>query len=380
MDLIASYVGQSSALVNKKMEEARGGVLFIDEAYGLDPTTGGNMFAKDALEMMLANATDPKYLGKMMIILAGYPHQMDRLMGANPGLPRRFTERIDFKSWEPSHCVSLVAKMSSVDRVDIPVDLSKYLVDKFDTLMRLEGWGNAGDVITVYEKMKSHRNRRSDDEGFIEGPYLKGDVDGAFQELYCQRRGVPASDSFLPPPPPLPAATLNSAPPVVVAKIVAKEEAVVSKEEEDDSSSPPMEIDTAIDDGGGNYFGMDVESELKPLNDVVEDLCLSSESSISALTSETEVSDDLSAKLVSALVERGMERYTAVMVVTKYKRARVVAEESRKEEEVKQRGVGKGRIPIVQCQACGSTANYWAPCWYAPRIIGWKEVDITVED
>lgn len=84
MDLIGKYVGHSSAAVKDKMDEARGGVLFIDEAYGLDPSKG-NPFAKDAIEMLLANMTDPKYEGNMIIILAGYTQEIGELLNANPG-------------------------------------------------------------------------------------------------------------------------------------------------------------------------------------------------------------------------------------------------------------------------------------------------------
>ena len=66
------------------MEEARGGILFIDEAYGLV----GSLFAKDALEMLLANLTDPKYMCNMVVIIAGYSEHIKQLMQSNPGMHR----------------------------------------------------------------------------------------------------------------------------------------------------------------------------------------------------------------------------------------------------------------------------------------------------
>jgi hypothetical protein len=59
------------------MDEARGGVLFIDEAYALDATRSA--YAKDAVEILLANMTDPKYEGNMVIILAGYDTHINAL-------------------------------------------------------------------------------------------------------------------------------------------------------------------------------------------------------------------------------------------------------------------------------------------------------------
>ena len=68
------------------MEAARGGVLFIDEAYGLNPIM--NICAKGSIEMLLSNLTDPKYEGNMIVVLAGYIDQIDKLFDCNPGLRR----------------------------------------------------------------------------------------------------------------------------------------------------------------------------------------------------------------------------------------------------------------------------------------------------
>ena len=108
-DLIAAYVGQSSGLVIEKMNAARGGVLFIDEAYGLNPSR--SPFAIDAIETLLGNMTDPKYQGNLVVILAGYPEQMQELMNSNSGLSRRFTERLAFKAWTPADCDQYLRKL-----------------------------------------------------------------------------------------------------------------------------------------------------------------------------------------------------------------------------------------------------------------------------
>ena len=68
------------------MEKARGGILFIDEAYGLNPKQ--NQFAGDSLLALLANLTDPKYVGNMLVIIAGYTSDIDILINSNPGMSR----------------------------------------------------------------------------------------------------------------------------------------------------------------------------------------------------------------------------------------------------------------------------------------------------
>lgn len=69
------------------MNEARGGVLFIDEAYGLIPEPRDS-FLKETVLQFLANLTDPKYEGNMIVIIAGYTSDIDALLNSNQGMMR----------------------------------------------------------------------------------------------------------------------------------------------------------------------------------------------------------------------------------------------------------------------------------------------------
>lgn len=70
-DFETGFVGQSGGRTEQIMDEAKGKVLFIDEAYGFDPAQGGNQFRKEAVDTLVAAMTRPEYNGKMVIILAG---------------------------------------------------------------------------------------------------------------------------------------------------------------------------------------------------------------------------------------------------------------------------------------------------------------------
>ena len=69
------------------MNEARGGVLFIDEVYGLIPEPRDS-FLKETVLQFLANLTDPKYEGNMIVIIAGYTSDIDALLNSNQGMMR----------------------------------------------------------------------------------------------------------------------------------------------------------------------------------------------------------------------------------------------------------------------------------------------------
>ena len=168
------------------MDEARGGVLFIDEAYGLNPSN--SHFAKDSLEMLLANMTDRKYEGNMVIILAGYQNDMEALLQSNPGLKRRITERLDFQAWSPQHCVSLLHKLIEEDDCELPHEFDTMISDLFLDLSSRDGWGNAGDVITIHGKMESARIYRGDDFGNVDESYVENDIKTAFNLMFNQRQ------------------------------------------------------------------------------------------------------------------------------------------------------------------------------------------------
>jgi len=205
MELIGQYVGHSSAQVKKKMDEARGGVLFIDEAYGLDPSNSS--FAKDAIEMLLANMTDPKYEGKMIIILAGYPSDIHQLIQSNPGLPRRITEQIEFKAFDANDCLDLLLEKvfnnsnNDGSKVQIPKLLHPIILDKFYELSTFNGWGNAGDVNTIFNKMEICRSNDCNEDGITRDFYTQDDIDKSFQQLFDQRLHVNNKVSSSRPPP-----------------------------------------------------------------------------------------------------------------------------------------------------------------------------------
>ena len=86
--LIDRYVGGSGNNTLDKMREAKGGVLMIDEAYGMLPRN--NSFGKDIIQALLDNVTSEEFKGKIVIILGGYKEHVDEIFTINPGLQSRF--------------------------------------------------------------------------------------------------------------------------------------------------------------------------------------------------------------------------------------------------------------------------------------------------
>jgi SpoVK/Ycf46/Vps4 family AAA+-type ATPase len=98
-DLVGEHLGSTAIKTNRLVDSALGGVLFIDEAYSLhnEGYSGGDAFGAEAVQTLLKRAEDDR--DRLVIVLAGYPGDMDRFLRSNPGLASRFGTRVTFPSY-----------------------------------------------------------------------------------------------------------------------------------------------------------------------------------------------------------------------------------------------------------------------------------------
>jgi SpoVK/Ycf46/Vps4 family AAA+-type ATPase len=98
-DLVGEHLGSTAIKTNRLVDSALGGVLFIDEAYSLhnEGYSGGDAFGAEAVQTLLKRAEDDR--DRLVIVLAGYPGDMERFLRSNPGLASRFSTRVAFPSY-----------------------------------------------------------------------------------------------------------------------------------------------------------------------------------------------------------------------------------------------------------------------------------------
>ncbi|MFD3698620.1 AAA family ATPase [Streptomyces sp. NPDC058646] len=162
-DLVGEFLGQTAVKANELIDSAIGGVLFVDEAYSLSNSgySKGDAYGDEALQVLLKRAEDNR--DHLVVILAGYPAGMDRLLAANPGLSSRFTTRVDFPSYRPLELTAIggVVADANGDRWDEEAleelrSISGHVVD--------QGWidelGNGRFLRTLYEKSCAYRDLR----------------------------------------------------------------------------------------------------------------------------------------------------------------------------------------------------------------------------
>ncbi|MGN0592710.1 MAG: AAA family ATPase [Ruminococcus sp.] len=103
--LVSGYVGQTAIKTKKVIDQAMGGVLFIDEAYTLTLASGSNDFGMEAVNTLLKEMEDHR--DDFIVIVAGYPDEMEQFLESNPGLHSRFRTIILFEDYKPDELLHI---------------------------------------------------------------------------------------------------------------------------------------------------------------------------------------------------------------------------------------------------------------------------------
>ncbi len=162
-DLVGEHLGSTAIKTNRLVDSAMGGVLFIDEAYSLhnDGYSGGDAFGSEAVQTLLKRAEDDR--DRLVIVLAGYPDDMDRFLRSNPGLASRFSTRVTFPSYQPDDLVQisrLLAEQAG-DMFDPPaVDVLAGIFAHACEMGRIDELGNGRFARSLFERACASRDVR----------------------------------------------------------------------------------------------------------------------------------------------------------------------------------------------------------------------------
>ncbi|KAK0731900.1 P-loop containing nucleoside triphosphate hydrolase protein [Lasiosphaeris hirsuta] len=195
--LIGQYLGHTAPKVVNLFERALGKVLFIDEAYRLGAGSKGTAcgsFEEEAIGEIVDCMTKTRYMRKMVIVLAGYDHDMEALMKVNPGLRGRFPTEIDFPPMSASRSRALLLnqllKEDIVlrDLIEPSRDEKERVLRLFDKLSMSPGWANARDIKTLADQIMGHVYQKDADEE--EGAEVGAQFKISTPELIGHLRGM----------------------------------------------------------------------------------------------------------------------------------------------------------------------------------------------
>lgn len=158
--LVGEYIGQTAIKTNKVIDSAIDGILFIDEAYTLMPENGGNDFGKEAIDTLLKRMEDLR--DRMVVIIAGYPNEMNKLILSNPGLQSRFTRYFSFKDYTPEELLEIFNRIVQVSNFQITNEAKEKVAKYLDYVYksRTDTFGNARLVRNLFEEIVQYQSAR----------------------------------------------------------------------------------------------------------------------------------------------------------------------------------------------------------------------------
>jgi ATP-dependent Clp protease ATP-binding subunit ClpA len=155
--LVAGFVGQTAPKVNKACDDAKGGVLFIDEAYAL-VTDSEQDFGAEAVATLLKRMEDDR--ADLIVIVAGYTEPMKKFIESNPGIRSRFNKQIDFPDYTDDELMKIFESIGQASHYELD-DGARAAVRKwFAAQPRDATFGNGRTARNLFEDCVTHQASR----------------------------------------------------------------------------------------------------------------------------------------------------------------------------------------------------------------------------
>lgn len=179
--LVAGYVGQTAIKTKKIIDEANGGVLFIDEAYTLT-SKGDNDFGQEAIDTLLKEMEDKRDC--FAVIVAGYDDLMDEFIQSNPGLESRFNRYIHFADYSPEQMVEIFSALCEKNQYILNPEAADALHTFFKTIKGAD-IANGRGVRNLFELTVTQQAKRIsvDEEGNDLSTVMPEDISDAIMKL-----------------------------------------------------------------------------------------------------------------------------------------------------------------------------------------------------
>ena len=157
--LVAGFSGQTAIKTNQLVDQAMGGVLFIDEAYTLK-SNDGDSFGAEAIDTLLKRLEDDR--GKFICIVAGYTDQMHDFIDTNPGLKSRFTQTIHFDDYTPDELTEIFLHLASGKNFTVDEETKAAIHRMFEQLYlrRDKNFGNAREARRIFNEAVERQSQR----------------------------------------------------------------------------------------------------------------------------------------------------------------------------------------------------------------------------
>ncbi|MFD5616888.1 right-handed parallel beta-helix repeat-containing protein [Streptomyces yangpuensis] len=151
VDLVGEHIGSTAIRTQEAFERARGGVLFIDEAYALAPEDSGRDFGREAIDTLVKLMEDHR--DAVVVIVAGYTVEMERFLTVNPGVASRFSRTIAFGDYGPGELLRIVEQQAEEHEYRLGEGTAEALLRYFTELPKGPAFGNGRTARQTFESM-----------------------------------------------------------------------------------------------------------------------------------------------------------------------------------------------------------------------------------
>ncbi|OKH98133.1 sporulation protein [Streptomyces sp. CB02923] len=151
VDLVGEHIGSTAIRTQEAFDRARGGVLFIDEAYALSPEDSGRDFGREAIDTLVKLMEDHREA--VVVIVAGYTNEMERFLAVNPGVASRFSRTITFGDYTPEDLLRIVEQQGDEHEYRLADGAGEALLKYFTALPKGPSFGNGRTARQTFEAM-----------------------------------------------------------------------------------------------------------------------------------------------------------------------------------------------------------------------------------
>ncbi|MEU6882546.1 right-handed parallel beta-helix repeat-containing protein [Streptomyces sp. NPDC046712] len=151
VDLVGEHIGSTAIRTQEAFDRARGGVLFVDEAYALSPEDSGRDFGREAIDTLVKLMEDHR--DAVVVIVAGYTAEMDRFLTVNPGVASRFSRTISFSDYVPDELLRIVEQQADEHEYRLAPGTDEALRKYFTELPKGPAFGNGRTARQTFESM-----------------------------------------------------------------------------------------------------------------------------------------------------------------------------------------------------------------------------------
>jgi AAA+ superfamily predicted ATPase len=381
--LQTGYVGQAAEVIREVFKSCKGKVLFIDEAYQLNPKNGGP-YMKEVTDEMVALLTSEEYKNQIIVILAGYQKDIEELLKVNEGLVSRFNSKFIFEDLTVEEIVTMIPdKLCKEDETNWNPQTLNELPRISERLKKLPSFSNGRDVETFIKLVIAKKIDRFFEDGCEE--ILTTDLEEALNEMERNRKSVSSSadvvdsssskpnynyafDSMTPPPPPALSFTTETQ----VTDEAKPELRQHAKEKEPEFESAEEDVEFEEDEWDG------LSRFVPHLQTVLEEKGWNNEETVDML-SDASSSSPYKDQLLQLLANRMNQSIPeAQSLFKKWQKKQNKVKKLRdslkkKKLEMAKQGKKVCRVPIWRCGVCGRADQPYIACYVAPFIVRYEE-------